>query len=92
MNTNINIEKTISNLTPAIEDKCEEIKAQRKEKFKSRIFAILCVLTVIIPTLLVLLGISLTMFILPIIITSLSVVMLLPILINNEGAKNYEQV
>lgn len=89
---NDNVEKAIYNLTPAIENKCNEIKAQRKEKLKSRIFVILCVLTVIIPTLLVFAGISLTMFILPIIITSLSVVMLLPILINNEGAKNYEQV
>lgn len=89
---NDNVEKAIYNLTPAIENKCNEIKAQRKEKLKSRIFVILCVLTVIIPTLLVFAGISLTMFILPIIITSLSVVMLLPILINNEGEKNYEQV
>lgn len=84
-------ERIIRNLTPEIENKCEEIKAIRKSKIQSRLFAILCVLAVVVPTLLVFVGVSLTVFIIPIVFMCLCIILLLPVLIKEQGGEFYEQ-
>lgn len=84
--------KLIHNLTPEIERKCEQIKLAKKEKLQTRLFLLLCLLVVIVPVALVIFGISLSVFIIPIIFMCLSVVMLLPILLGQQGEKNYEKV
>ncbi len=81
----------IQELTPAIENKCEELKAARKERIQSRLFVILCALAVIIPTLLVFIGVSLTLLIIPVLFMCLCILILLPVLLNGQGGKSYEQ-
>ena len=92
---NSNIDRMIDNLTPAIEQKCEELRAARKERLQSRIFVLLCVMVALIPALLVFAGISLTLFIAPLAFMSLSVLLLLPVLLSgkpaNQGGIVYEQ-
>lgn len=92
---NSNIDRIIDNLTPAIEQKCEELRAARKERLQSRIFVLLCVMVALIPALLVFAGISLTLFIAPLAFMSLSVLLLLPVLLSgkpaNQGGIVYEQ-
>lgn len=93
MKTNVN--QMIDNLTPAIEQKCEELQTVRKERLQSRIFALLCVMVVVVPVLLVLMGVSLTVLIAPFIFMSLSIILLLPVLLSgkaeNQGGMIYEQ-
>lgn len=92
---NSNIDRMIDTLTPAIEQKCEELRAARKERLQSRIFVLLCVMVALIPALLVFAGISLTLFIAPLAFMSLSVLLLLPVLLSgkpaNQGGIVYEQ-
>ena len=49
-----NVEGMIDRLTPAIEQKCEELRAARKQRVQSRIFVLLCAMVVLVPALLVL--------------------------------------
>ena len=92
---NQDVDRLIHNLAPAIDSKCEELKLLRKEKLQSRLFVILCALVVIIPALLVFVGASLTALIAPIIFMSLSILLLLPVLLNGKSAEqggiSYEQ-
>lgn len=85
-------EQLIHNLTPEIERKCQQIKLAKKEKLQTRLFLLLCMLVVIVPVALVIFGVSLTVFIVPILFMCLSVVMLLPILLGQQGGKNYEKI
>ena len=85
----------ISNLTPAIEEKCEELQTARKERLQSRLFVLLCAMVVLIPALLVFAGVSLTVLIAPLAFMALSVLLLLPVLLSgkagNKGGGIYEQ-
>lgn len=89
------VELMIDKLSPAIEQKCGELRAARKEKLLSRVFILLCAMAVLIPTLLVFAGISLVMLIAPIAFMSLSIILLLPVLLSgkavNRGGIFYEQ-
>lgn len=85
-------ERLIHNLTPEIERKCQQIKLVKKEKLHTRLFLLLCMLVVVVPAALVIFGVSLTVFIVPILFMCLSVVMLLPILLGQQGGKNYEKI
>ena len=91
---NSNVDRMISNLTPAIEEKCEELQTARKERLQSRLFVLLCALVVLIPALLVFAGVSLTVLIAPLAFMALSV-LLLPVLLSgkagNKGGGIYEQ-
>ena len=49
---NSNVDRMISNLTPAIEQKCAELQTARKERLQSRLFVLLCAMVVLIPALL----------------------------------------
>ena len=92
---NQNIDSLIDSLMPAIDNKCEELKAARKEKLHTRLFIIVCILVAVIPALLVFAGISVTLIVVPILFMSVSVVMLMPVLISGhtgeQGGENYEQ-
>lgn len=92
---NQNADLLIKSLTPDINNKCEELKAMRKEKIQTRIFALLCATVIVIPALLVFAGVSLTLLVAPIIFMCMSVVILLPILLDGQskeqGGKTYEQ-
>lgn len=89
------VDRMIENLTPAIEQKCEELRVARRERLQSRGFVLLCVMVMLIPALLVLAGISLTLLIAPLIFMSLSVLLLLPVLLSgkavDQGGMHYEQ-
>lgn len=90
-----NVDRMIDNLTPAIEQKCEQLQNARKERLQSRIFVLLCAMVVLIPALLVFVGVSLTVLIAPLAFMSLSVVLLLPVLLTGkvpeQGGNVYEQ-
>lgn len=90
-----NVDRMIDNLTPAIEQKCEELQAARKERLQARVFVLLCVMVALIPALLVFANLSLTLLIAPFIFMSLSVILLLPVLLSgkaaNQGGIRYEQ-
>ena len=92
---NSNVDSMISNLTPAIEQKCEELQTARKERLQSRLFVLLCAMVVMIPALLVFAGVSLTILIAPLAFMALSVLLLLPVLLSgkagNQGGIVYEQ-
>ncbi len=92
---NSNVDRMISNLTPAIEQKCAELQTARKERLQSRLFVLLCAMVVLIPALLVFAGVSLTVLIAPLAFMALSVLLLLPVLLSgkaeNKGGGIYEQ-
>ena len=90
-----NVDRMLVNLAPDIDQKCEEIKAARKDRLQSRAFALLCIMVAVIPALLVFAGISLTVLIAPLVFMSLSVILLLPVLLSgkaaDQGGMVYEQ-
>ena len=90
-----NVDRMLVNLAPDIDQKCEEIKAARKERLQSRAFVLLCIMVAVIPALLVFAGISLTVLIAPLVFMSLSVILLLPVLLSgkaaDQGGMVYEQ-
>lgn len=92
---NSNVDRMINNLTPVIEQKCEELQKARKERLQSRLFILLCTMVVLIPALLVFAGVSLTILIAPLVFMALSVLLLLPVLLSgkaeNQGGIVYEQ-
>lgn len=92
---NSNVDRMINNLTPAIEQKCEELQTARKERLQSRLFVLLCAMVVMVPALLVFAGVSLTILIAPLAFMALSVLLLLPVLLSgkagNQGGIVYEQ-
>ena len=90
---NSNVDRMISNLTPAIEQKCAELQTARKERLQSRLFVLLCAMVVLIPALLVFAGVSLTVLIAPLAFMALSV-LLLPVLLSGKAGNKggiYEQ-
>ena len=91
---NSNVDCMLNNLTPAIEQKCEELQTARKERLQSRLFVLLCAMVVIIPALLVFAGVSLTILIAPLAFMALCVLLLLPVLLSgkagNQGGTVYE--
>lgn len=90
-----NVERIVEQLAPAIDQKCEELQAVRKERLQTRIFALLCAMVAVIPALLVFAGVSLTVLLAPLIFMSLSIILLLPVLLSgraaNQGGTVYEQ-
>ena len=91
---NSKVDRMINNLTPTIEQKCEELQMARKERLQSRLFILLCAMVVLIPALLVFAGISITILIAPLAFMTLSVLLLLPVLLSgiagNQGGIVYE--
>lgn len=87
-------DRMIQNLSLEMDRKCEELQAKHKERIQSRIFLLICILVAVVPALLILVGVSLTMLIVPILLMSLIVVLLLPVLLqgqrSEEGGTLYE--
>lgn len=81
---NQNAENLIVALEPSIHAKCEALKAQRKKKTENRLFLLVCLMVLIMPVLMLLGGVSLTVFIAPVIFMSFGTVLLLPILLKRE--------
>ena len=92
---NAKVDRMLNELEPAIEQKCGELQAARKERLQARAFALLCVMVALIPALLVFAGVSLTRLIAPLAFMALSVLFLLPVLLSgraaNDGGSSYEQ-
>ena len=91
---NQNLDHMMTELSPAIDQKCRELRAARREVLQARLFALLCAMVVLIPALLVLAGVSLTMLVAPLLFMSLSIILLLPVLLAgraaNQGGILYE--
>ena len=91
---NSNVDRLIDNLTPAIEEKCEELRASKRQKIGCRIFIFLCAAAILLPVAAVFVGVSLTVFVALPIFMSFCMLFLLPVLIspkNSEGGAIYEQ-
>ena len=92
---NTNVERMLNELSPVIDQKCEELRAARKERLLSKVFILLCVMVVLIPTLLVFAGVSLTALIALPVFMALNAILLLPVLLSdktsNQGGIGYEQ-
>lgn len=81
----------IKQLSPQINEKCSEIKRQRKEKVLSRLFAALCMLAIIVPTMFVFFGFNLVTLAVPIIFAAVSFLLLCPIIFKQQGDMTCEQ-
>lgn len=88
---NSKADKMIAMLSPEIDRKCEEMKQARREKARVRLFVLLCVAVVIIPTMFVFFGLSLTSLLTPVAFMGIALLILSPILINQQGGRIYEQ-
>lgn len=84
-----NAEKLIAQLSPEIDEKCDELKTLKKEKKLTKIFVFLCIMAVILPTVFVFAGIALTIIFIPIIFIAVVFLLLSPVIINqkNQGEK-----
>ena len=85
------VDQLMLQLAPEIERKCEELKEARREQLKTRLFLLLCLLAVAVPTGLVFFGVSLALLLIPVVLMCLSVIFLLPILLKQQGGNSYEQ-
>lgn len=90
-----NADRLINSLSPVINEKCCELRKSKKDKIQSRLFIMLCAFTLIVPTLFVFIGFSLTALITPVLFMSVFILILLPILLNGKSAEQgdfiYEQ-
>lgn len=85
-------ETLIVALSQAIDQKCDEIRAAHREKRQAGIFLVLCAMVIMIPTIFVLLGISLVILLIPALFTAVAFLILSPILISQQGGRTCEQV
>lgn len=80
------VEKMLAVLEPAIDEKCTEIKRNRKEKTQQSIFAIVSIMLLIIPSLLVFIGVNVIYFlIIASIVISVVIFTTLPLVIKIES-------
>jgi len=89
---NYDAEKMIAALAPEIDRKCAEISQARREKAYWRFFVLLCAMAIVVPTLFVYWGISLTVLLIPIAFTAAAFLLLSPILFNQQGGRTCEQI
>lgn len=87
-----NIENLLNNLEPDIDKKCFEIKEMRKEKQMQRIFILFAVLILFVPSILILLNISVFGIIFgAIAIIAVLIIAMMPIALKqNIGGECYE--
>lgn len=86
-----NAEKMIIALSPEIEKKCMEINQKKREKRLERLFVLLAVAFLFIPTALIFFGVSIWTIFIPIIFIGAGFLILSSILTNeNEGGLLYE--
>jgi|LAHS01.1.fsa_nt_gb hypothetical protein len=82
----------ISLLTPEINKKCYELKLLKKEKKMNRIFIVLCIGMLVIPTMLVIFNCSLLPLLITAGIVSLSLLLLVPVMMNQSKGGQHDQV
>ena len=90
-----NVDRMMDSLAPAIDQKCGELRAARRERLQSRLFVLLCAMVVLVPALLVFAGLSLNLLIAPLCFMSLGILLPLPVPLSgraqNQGGFVYEQ-
>lgn len=83
-------EKLIAVLNCEIEQKCLELKENRRVALLKRIFFLGCALSIILPVLDAFIGYFIIPILIPIIIfQAVSLILLIPVIINLNGGKNY---
>ena len=91
-----NAERMIAVLSPEIDRKCVELQEARREKRNTGVFVLLCIMAILVPTLFVIFGLSLTTLLVPVIFTAVAFLILSPILINQtqqeQGGRTCEQI
>lgn len=88
---NKNLEKLLCNLEPEINKKCFEIKEKKREKMMQRLFILASILLLIIPSLLIIIGISILSMLIGIVsFTQITLVVMLPLAIKEERGVCYE--
>lgn len=86
-----NLEKLLCNLEPEIDKKCFEIKEKKREKMMQRLFILISILLLTIPSLLIILGISIFSMLIGIVCFILiALVVMLPLAIKEERGVCYE--
>ena len=84
-----NLEKLLCDLEPEINKKCFEIKEKKREKAIQRLFILVSILLLIIPSLLIILGISIFSMLIGIVcFTLIALVIMLPLAIKEERGVN----
>ena len=79
----------IQKLEPEIDAKCNQIKQKRNEKLLTKVFVLAAALMLTVPTLLILLGISLLTVLIPLIFIGAVFLAASPVLMS-KGAECYE--
>lgn len=80
------VDNLLNVLQPTIDEKCMELKRKRKEKIQQRIFIIISVMLLIVPSLLVFIGVNLINFlIIASIVISVIIFISLPFIIKIEN-------
>ena len=91
-----NAERMIAVLSPEIDWTCAELQEARREKRNTGVFVLLCIMAILVPTLFVIFGLSLTTLLVPVIFTAVAFLILSPILINQtqqeQGGRTCEQI
>ncbi len=88
---NKNLEKLLCNLEPEINKKCFEIKEKKREKMMQRLFILASIQLLIIPSLLIIIGISILSMLIGIVsFTQITLVVMLPLAIKEERGVCYE--
>lgn len=85
-------DRIIAVLSPEIDRECAELRQTRLERRRFRRFLALCALTVLLPTVFVIFGISLTALLISAAFASAAFLILSPILIRQQGGPSHEQI
>ncbi len=84
-------EQLIRLLRPEINKKCDEIKEMKRERDKARLFILICIAVVSIPTIFVFFGVSILLIFLPVFIIAPTFFVLASLFLNQSGGIVYEQ-
>jgi hypothetical protein len=96
-NNNFDISKTeklLSGLGSEIEQKCLELKENRKMMILRRVFFLTCLLVIILPLIDVFFGFSILITLFPVLIfQAVSLTLLVPVILNSlEGGNHIERI
>lgn len=87
-----NAEEVIRRLSPEISRKCTEIQNARRDRAMTGLFLLLCAALVIVPTLFIFFGLSLTTLLAPVLFAGLAFLLLAPVLFHQQGGRQYDQI
>lgn len=89
---NEHAEKTLAALATEIDSKCLQIQQARMERLQLRLFLCLCAAALLIPTLFVFYGLNIVTLLVPISFISTALLLLSPLLTNQQGDSACEQI